>query len=336
MKLIGLGLALGEGERLYGVVPRPGLTVVTLPEASPNPEVVAEAWRAALSSPAPALGVVAVTVRAEAKGQTFTILDEHPRRTMLEGAAGALPRALELDPEALEPRTLDGLREEALSRIAAAAELSAIAHFAAALTQTEAHRGGAATPTEQAYVAARRKAEVLAQEVRGLDDQMTASVVPDWLWIATGAGGLGVFMTLIALMYPELRVYSVLSLVVFSVIGFGLYGWRAYGELGTRARLLEVRAERRAAREVARGEAKEWAERLRQEGGDPDAALIRLEGLNLPPQLPAIVALPEPTLAALQALDLLGRQVVVVTSHVPAGTPVDWHRPLLEEKVGPE
>lgn len=336
MKLIGLGLALGEGERLYGVVPRPGLTVVSLPPGSPGPRVVAEAWRAALSSPTPALGPVAVTVRAEAKGLVFTVLDEHPRRTMLEGASGALPRALELDPEALEPRTLDGLREEALSRIAAAAEVGAIAHFAAALTQTEAPKDAEATPTEQAYVSARRRAEALALEVRGLDDQMTASVVPDWLWIATGAGGLGVFMTLIALMYPELRVYSVIALVVLSVIGFGLYGWRAYGELGTRARLLEVRAERRAAREVAREEAKHWAQRLRQEGGDPDAALLRLEGLALPPQLPAIVALPEPNLADLQGLDRLGRQIVVVTAHVPADTPADWHRPLQEEVVQPE
>lgn len=335
MKILGLGLALDEGQTLYGVVPNDGLCVVTLPPGAPSPAVVAAAWRAALSSPTPVAGVAAVTVRAEAPGLSLVVLDEAPRRTILLGAPGALPRSIELDPAALEPRTLDGLTEDSLRRIAGAAGLASPDHFAAALSQTSTPQAPGApdlgSALEQAYVAARRRAEALAAEVRSLDDQMTRSVVPDWLWIATGAGGIGVFMTVIALMYPELRVYALVGLVVASVIGFSLYGWRAYGELGTRARLLEARRERRAAREAARAEATRLGAQLEAEGGTPDAALLRLSALTLPPDLPAIIAPPHPTATELEALSVLGRQVVVVTEHVPADTPASWARPMVLE-----
>jgi hypothetical protein len=106
------------------------------------------------------------------------------------------------------------------------------------------------------YEAAQQRAKQLEQAVRRLDDRMTKSVVPDWLWIASGFGGIGVLMTTVALLYPDLRSIIVPIIVVVAVLGFAAYARMSMREMKRRGKILNERRELRARREDARREAR--------------------------------------------------------------------------------
>lgn len=63
---------------------------------------------------------------------------------------------------------------------------------------------------------------------------MARSVVPDWIWWATGIGGVGVLMTAVALLWPEMRRAAIPVIAGGSLLGFGLYAALARREVRRR------------------------------------------------------------------------------------------------------
>jgi len=98
------------------------------------------------------------------------------------------------------------------------------------------------------------------------------------------------------------------ALLVLSLIGFALYGWRSLHELRLRGRLQIERAELRARREAARESAKEQRGLLMERGRDPDAVLVRLSEMVVPKNVPAVLARSVDSLAELERMD---RQAIV-------------------------
>jgi hypothetical protein len=193
------------------------------------------------------------------------------------------------------------------------------------------------SPEASAYLDAYRRASALAKEVRAIDDRMTASVVPDWLWIATGLGGVGVFLTVIALLYPDLRIYVVPALTLFALLGFAAYGIRAFRELKVRADLQEQRRELRARREAARSEARERAAALASTGEAPETVLVGRGELRIPPSLPAIIGAARLGHEEMTRLAEEQRQTIVFMdrSAIPQGAGEDLIRGLHTIPAGP-
>ncbi len=291
---------------------RPGVSVIVVDD----PEAVAAAVRDTLTRPERDGSVVPfVSVEIQHGDITLTVADDAAGgvRMMTRGRAGAIPEVLEIhrsDPEQI----IDGGLDTIFSAVAHAAGAKDIEDVAPSLAVVDADAVvDDMSPQARRFLESSRRAQELAAAVRGVDDQMTASVVPDWLWIATGVGGLGVFCTAIAFLYPELRVVLVAVLVVVSVIGFSAYGYRAAQEMKTRARLQEERAKLRARREDARAEARAFSAELEAAGTDPNALLVALG--DLPREVPAILG---ETALDLAALADSGRQVLVFSRHPPA------------------
>ncbi len=307
-----LGTVEGDGPVARTYALRPGLSVIVVDD----PEGTAAAVRDTLTRPErDAAGVPFVSVEIQHDDIALTVADDAASglRMMTRGRAGAIPEVLEIhrsDPE----EVIDGGLDAIFSAVAAAAGVEDIEDVAPALAVVESDGVvNDVSPEARRFLESTRRASELAAAVRGVDDRMTASVVPDWLWIATGVGGLGVFCTAIAFLYPELRVVLVAVLVVLSVVGFSLYGWRAAQEMKTRARLQEERAKLRARREDARAEAKTYRDALAASGQDPDALLVALGAL--PRTAPAILGEAAPDLAHLAEC---GRQVLVFSAVAPA------------------
>jgi hypothetical protein len=275
-----------DGEpRVLEVEPFPeGPTIVPHEKA----EAIAAAVRHALSRPEPRSDaeIPFVRIALESGELAIEVADDAAQslRMLTEARAGALPLVIEAGAED------DAELEALLLRISAAAGMEP-EHFGIALGMSEVATSEA-TEEELAYVEAERRAKRLAAAVRQIDDQMTASVVPDWLWVATGFGGLGVLLTAIVFLYPETRIFLIPGLIALSVIGFAMYGWRSWSELRIRGRLQIERGELRARREDARASAREQRERLLRQGRDPDAVMAKLEGIVIPKSVPAVLARP--------------------------------------------
>lgn len=265
-----------------------------------------------------------ISVEAEHEDIELTVADDGPGgvRMMTRGQARAIPEVLEIhaaDPLDLREGGFDAIFES----VAEAVGAEGIQLVAPALARLEASEddGDELGAEERAFLEASARAEKLAAAVRSVDDEMTASVVPDWLWIATGLGGIGVLCTSIAFIYPQWRVIMIGLLGVGSVIGFSLYGWRAFGELKTRARLQDERAELRERREAARAEVRSLAERLKARDRDTDALLLAHSGAAPPRTAPAILA-GEITESLLSAITSAKRQVLLFTKDA-SGAPKD-------------
>jgi hypothetical protein len=283
--------------RVYEVEPHAdGLTVV--PSGELDPETIAAAVRHTLSLPEPRTGgaIPFVRVALESEGLAIEAADDASQsmRMLTEGRPGALPLVM----EAVELDDVEAL----ISRISRAAGMEP-ERFALGLSTIETAGGGEASAEESAYVEAQRRATHLAKAVREIDDRMTASVVPDWLWVATGFGGLGVLLTAIVFLYPETRIFLIPALIVLSLIGFLLYGWRSMHELRLRGRLQIERAEMRARREEAREAAKQQRAALVERGSDPDAVLVRWSEMMVPKDVPAVLARDVDSLAELERID---------------------------------
>jgi hypothetical protein len=280
---ITIGVLVDGQPRVLSVSPFPeGLTLV--PTGALDPDAIAAAVRHTLSSPEVRSGQIPfVRIALEEGDLLLEVADDAAQsvRMLTESRSGDLPLVMEASPGGDEIEAL-------LHRISTAAGVEQEQLVAAlalgALVSTE------ATEDELAFVDAHRRASRLAASVRQIDDEMTASVVPDWLWIATGFGGLGVLLTAVVFLYPETRLVLIPALIALSLIGFSMYGWRSWKELRVRERLQIERAELRARREDARELAREKRALLIERGRDPDEVLARLSGTVAPRGLPAVVA----------------------------------------------
>jgi|GEM_PF-4403531 len=142
---------------------------------------------------------------------------------------------------------------------------------------------------EKEFLSAHSNALSYASQVRRIDDQMTASVVPGWLFIACAVGAAFVLMTAITLFYPELRMTVIPIMVIGGIVGLGAYGWRSWKELNIRGALQAQRAELRAKREEAKTEAHALAKQIVGENRDPDALLARQNAELLSAKTPIIL-----------------------------------------------
>lgn len=312
-----LGVKGSAGPITLRLLPlKSGISIVPVDLGEISPGDLARALRETLAGPEREAAHAALPfarIIARTEDLELAVADDSAAgvRMLSETRPGGVSMIL----EATEPDQIDTL----LSRVALAAGAEDSDTLLVRLERrapSEAAREADATTEELAYVDLHRRAAALAREVRAVDDRMTASVVPDWLWIATGFGGAGVFMTAIAFLYPELRIYVIPMMSVVAMIGFLAYGYRAWRELKIRGALQLERAELRGRRESARSELRAMAASLRATGIDPDQALVRLSGLTFPSSIPAILG-PDSFDAAEHAVAGAARQVLIF---VPASS----------------
>jgi hypothetical protein len=289
-----LGASSGTETSTITLEPSPsGLSVLPIDGSLIAPEVAARAIRETLTSPDRSTAketLPFIRVTAVAGDVRLAVADDASLsvRMLTETRAGGVPLILEAHLATGEAE--DERLEALLRRIAVAADVEDNAVLGAILAQDRVDFAPEDASTDElAYVEAHRRAAALAREVRAIDDRMTKSVVPDWLWIATAFGGAGVFMTVIALLYPDLRVYVVPAMTCGALIGFGAYAMRSLRELRIRGALLVERREMRARREAARSELKRRAGELVARGIDPDRVLVRLSGAQVAKRVPAII-----------------------------------------------
>lgn len=169
----------------------------------------------------------------------------------------------------------DANLELMLSKLANAMHVSNPDEIAVALTQHAAGSNDEVSPEARAYVRAHQLATQIAAQVRAIDDQMTASVVPGWLFVACGVGGFGVLMTAVTLFNPELRIYVIPGMFALLVFGLAAYAWQSWQELKTRGALQDNRTQLRDQRESARESARALANTLIEAGIDPNDVLAR-------------------------------------------------------------
>jgi hypothetical protein len=262
----------GEGAaEALAVAPHPaGLSVVALDGL--DPQRVADAIVETLTSRRPRrdplIPFVRVTLESD-RGRAVIADDAAAGLRMFDGDGGTLEADLASDDEAAVDAIL----------IRTAAIFGVEADLIAPMLRTPAQRPPATEdPEERAYAIAVLDATHLGELVHNVDDRMTASVVPDWLWIATGFGGLGVLMTAIVLLYPEARTIVLPALLLVSIVGFVAYGRRSYREITLRAELAAERTELRRRRDEARATAARLREGLASRGRDPDEVAARLRG----------------------------------------------------------
>lgn len=307
------GLADGTSHRL---VPRlRGVSLVPIDPKLAKADEVALGVRETLSQPKRCLTLESlpfVRVHVEDAHTKWIVADDATthERMLEESTDGRLPMCIEGNTVSI---TDDPSLELIVSRIAAAVGVDGPDTLGPALTQTgQPASKRPASPKEIAYRRAHDRATQLAAQVRSIDDRMTASVVPGWLFIACGVGGIGVTMTAVTLFNPDLRIFVVPLMMLIFFGGLGAYGWRAWQEMQVRGGLQVNRAQLREERETARQEVRHLASTLRKKGLDPDEVLVRLEGEDAAAaQGPAILHRSTTSTAEVAHLDDLGRQVVV-------------------------
>jgi hypothetical protein len=304
-----------------------GLTIIPIDRPTLLPELVALAIKDTLSSPerrALKEDLPFIRITAAAGDVELAVADDASLglRLLTETRKGGVPLILEAKADS------DDRVEALLLRVAIAAGADEPEHLFAMLAgdrSANADTEAEASPEALAYVDAHRRATLLAKAVRAIDDRMTASVVPDWLWIATGLGGVGVFLTVIALLYPDLRIYVVPMLSIAALLGFLAYGLRAFRELKVRGELQLERREVRARREAARAEAKDRHAALARSGRSPEEVLMRHAQIRVPPDMPAIIGARELDAKAITFDRRAPRQTIVFldAQHLPRGLDED-------------
>lgn len=317
-----LGVRTPDGPVTRRVVPNPtGVTVVSCAAQHVTAEITAQALRDTLASPDRLLSAAHIPfVR-------ILLREGHREILIADDAAGSGRMLTEVEgrgpARTIESRSggadqQDAALEDALARIASLAGLRDPGLLLPALTQIEhgpregrSVDGRIIDPKEIAYKEAHDRVQFFSSRVRGVDDRMTASVVPDWIWIATGFGGVGVLATVVALLHPELRASVIPSIVILSLLGFTLYALRSFRELRTRGLLQEERRQVRTLRESARDDLRRLSQALRERGQDPDEVLMRLHNFVVPESMPAILAGERLDANTLAALEGSTRQIIV-------------------------
>lgn len=267
-----------------------------------SPMEIARAVQETIAAPertAASKVVLFIRVAARAGALAIEIADDASAgmRILIETREGAPPLIIEAkhaDDEAIDAL----LQRVALAADAADSELLLDALGRERFDDAE----DAESEDARTCAAAQRRATELTKAVRAIDDRMTLSVVPDWIWIATALGGIGVFMTVIALLYPEQRVVVLPAFVGAAALGFAAYAIMSFRELKKRSALLAERRELRARREAARKEVRAFAAR---------GILPARDGGALPRDVPLISGTASGTAGP---KDMPGRQVIVFSA----------------------
>jgi hypothetical protein len=309
-----LGLADGTAHR---VVPRPSaVTVVPVDLENLSGEDVGRAVRDVLVQPrrseAASKKVPFVRVTLENREVALVAADDafQNMRLLTVEQKGKVPLLFEANTQSVVD---DARLEVVLGRIATTLGTRSPDELGPALSAATGPgpSPSEASPKEQAYARAQAKAAARAAEIHALDDRMTRSVVPDWLWVASGVGGLGVLMTAVTLYYPRAKPIVLPLMVLLLCAGLAAYAWRALRELKTRSLLQETRLKLREERETARREAAELGETLRRKGLDPEEVLRRVRPDQPSASVPAILFRKETSTLEVTALADLKRQVVL-------------------------
>lgn len=305
-----LGIARdGRAETLRFDCAGAELVHVDVDPALAPPDELARAVRETIAAPersAAKAVVLFVRVTLRAGELVLEIADDAlaGMRVLTETRAGAMPLIIEAkhgDEEAIDAL----LARVALAADAADSELL-LGALGASGGENRSASSGDAGEEQRSYANAHRRAAELHKAVRAIDEAMTRSVVPDWIWIATALGGVGVFMTVVALLYPEYRVIVLPVLVGGSVLGFGAYGMMSWRELKKRGALLAERRELRARREAARAEVRAFISR----------GVTLPEGMETaqPRDVPAIVSALEHAQPGRQIIAFSGRRDTPATT----------------------
>lgn len=274
-------------EILLGVVKDGAATTETFPVQGSTtigiaePDLLARALRETLAAPTREAAkdrVPFVRITAREGTHEVSVADDASAglRMLSETKGDAMPQIIEAkagDDEAID--TLLGRVAHAFS-----ADDSEMLYLALGRVELGARAPISDENAQRAYEAVQQKKLELERAVREVDDKMTKSVVPDWLWVATGFGGIGVMMTVVALLYPQLRASVLPVMIAISVLGFGGYGFMSWRELKRRSALMAQRKSLRAQREEARKEARDFAAR----------GVILSEGSGSLDHLPAILS----------------------------------------------
>lgn len=287
------------------------------PSAGVSAEDLARALRQTLSAPFRAsaretVPFIRATLRDDNK-EISVADDAYASLRMLTEIQGtSLPLIIEAE---THPGRTDPRVDVILSRVAGAFDAQSPEDLAPLLSDTGQRSDLAAlSPTENALVRAHAKARQLAREVQAIDDKMTASVVPDWIWVATGLGGVGVMMTAVVLFKPELRVFVIPAMVAVLLLGLAAYALVSWKELKTRALLSDARGRVRTEREAARAEVRQVRDRLAKKGVDPDGLLSRLSDAQIDTKIPTVLGRTVLSEDDRDSLRALGRQVLVFVS----------------------
>lgn len=306
-------IIIGIEGRAHKVVPQKnGVTVVPVGVPKCTPDLICRSIRETLSAPVRTTQdpVSFVRVKLAEEPRSITVVDDAKLgvRVLEEQSDGHVNLLLQAETSKLAD---DARLEVVLSRIAGAFSVSSPEDLGPALAFSGAQTTTGASPKELAYKKAYDRAAQLAKDVRALDDKMTASVVPGWIFVAAGVGGLGVLMTAIVFFYPDSRVFVVPVMIAMMVIGLVVYGLYALKELRTRDDLQNIRMRLREDRENARRDAAEFAETLLKKGADPEEVLERLKNETPPARVPVLLSRNSTSNAEVTALGDLSRQVLI-------------------------
>jgi hypothetical protein len=252
-----------------------------------------------------------IRIRAKSQRICIAIADDMLARVRIleESIDGRIPLMIDahLDHEADDPK-----RDTILSKIARAFDIPQAELMRAGLTQVHSPNSEQSlSDDETQFINANQHALALAGQVHQIDDQMTASVVPGWLFVACGVGSLFVLMTAITLFYPELRRIVIPAMIVCFFTGLAAYGWHSWKELKIRASLQDSRRQLRKEREEARREAEGFAEKLRAMGKTPDALIVQNTPELQAITCPLVLCRPDLKVDELDALAELERQVLI-------------------------
>ena len=254
-----------------------------------------------------------VRIRAEDERLSIAIADDLVARVRIleESLDNRIPLIVDayLDDETDTPK-----RDVMVTKIARAFGVPQPELLRIAMTQAQAPEDNKSmSDQEHQFLAAHHHAVGLAQQVRKIDDKMTASVVPDWLFVACAVGALFVMLTAVALFYPQLRTTLIPIMVVLGGMGLCAYAWRSWQELKIRASLQENRRQLRQQREQARTEAKDLADALMTNGIDPDAIVLNVSESLQSSNNPVILHRDAIDPSELELLKASKRQILVFT-----------------------
>lgn len=282
----------------------PGLTAAEL----------ARAARHTLSRPRRTVAAAAlpkVQVVLESQGTRRWVADDRTRdmRALKIIPPTGAPMATEADTSSLA----DDIQLQALLAHVAAAFDVEVAEDLGPDLATAAPRTAVrdASPKEQAILRAHEKLRQHALEIRRIDAEQRAPTAPSSVAIGATAAGVGLLLAAGLFLPASARPWAVTiaALVLIGVIG--AWAWRAWGRASSGTSLEAARTRASHAREAARHELTEQAEKLARRGTDPDEVLGRLSSAPIPAALPVIVHLEAFSSADLQTLADLGRPALV-------------------------
>ncbi len=303
------------GRTAVRVRPRPtGVSLVPVDLDGVSAADLARAARHTLARPrrtAAADTIPKVRVVLESMGTKRWVADDRVRdvRALKIIPPTGAPMATEADTSSLA----DDIQLQALlAHVAQAFDVEVAEDLGPDLaTMGPRHGAKDASPKELAMLRAHDKLRQQALEIRRLDAEQRAPFTPSALAIGATSGGVALLIAGGLFVPPEVRpwVVGVAALALVGVIGtLGLRAWRRASNTTS---LEAARTRASQAREAARQELTELAEKLARRGTDPDEVLGRITSAPMPAGLPAILHLESFSSADLQVLADLGRPALV-------------------------